>query len=76
VAAGRFHLTFPGRLVDEPVIHTLGSRFDVVTTIRRANLEEGSGWIILEMAGSEDAVGRAVGWLVEQGVQVDRIEEG
>jgi hypothetical protein len=76
VATGRFHLTFPGRLADEPIIHTLGSRFDVVTTIRRANLEEGSGWVILEMDGPEGAVTEALAWLTEQGVQVDRIAEG
>jgi ABC-type methionine transport system ATPase subunit len=75
VAKGRFHLTFPGDLVGEPIIHTLGSDFGVVTTIRRANLEEGSGWVILEMEGTDEAVDRAVAWLRERGVTVDRLEE-
>jgi ABC-type methionine transport system ATPase subunit len=75
VAKGRFHLTIPGDLVGEPIIHTLGSRFGVVTTIRRANLEEGSGWVILEMEGDDDAVERAIAWARERGVTVDRIEE-
>lgn len=74
VAKGRFHLTLPGDLVGEPVIHTVGTRFGVVTTIRRANLEEGSGWIILEMEGPDDAVEGAVAWLQERGVTVDRLE--
>lgn len=76
MATGRFHLTLPGKLVEEPVIHTLGSRFGLVTTIRRANLEEGSGWVILEVDGSVEAIQEAVRWLLEQGVQVDRIDEG
>jgi L-aspartate semialdehyde sulfurtransferase ferredoxin len=75
VAKGRFHLTLPGELVGEPIIHTLGSDFDIVTTIRRANLEEGSGWVILEMEGSDEDVDRAVSWLGERGVTVDRLEE-
>jgi ABC-type methionine transport system ATPase subunit len=75
VAKGRFHLTLPGDLVEEPVIHTIGTRFPVVTTIRRANLEEGSGWIILEMEGPDDAVEDAVAWLQERGVTVDRLED-
>ncbi len=70
----RFHLTFPGDLVEEPVIHTLGTRFGLVTTIRRANLEEGSGWVILEMEGSDEALRDALAWLREQRVAVDRIE--
>lgn len=74
MAKGRFHLTLPGDLVGEPVIHTLGSRFGVVTTIRRANLEEGSGWVILEMEGPDDAVEDAIAWARELGVTVDRIE--
>jgi ABC-type methionine transport system ATPase subunit len=76
VAGGRFHLTFPGHLVEEPVIHTLGTRFGLVTTIRRANLEEGSGWLILEMAGSDESLREALAWLAEQGVQANRIDEG
>jgi ABC-type methionine transport system ATPase subunit len=76
VAGGRFHLTFPGHLVEEPVIHTLGTRFGLVTTIRRANLEEGSGWVILEMTGSDDSLREALAWLAEQGVQANRIDEG
>jgi ABC-type methionine transport system ATPase subunit len=74
VAKGRFHLTFPEELIKEPVIHTLGKRFEIVTNIRRANIEDRFGWVILEMEGSEESLEKAVAWLVEKGVQVDRIE--
>lgn len=76
MAGGRFHLTFPGHLMDEPVIHTLGTRFGLVTTIRRANLEEGSGWVILEMDGPDRSLREALAWLAERGVEADRIDEG
>ena len=75
MAKGRFHLTLPGELVGEPIIHTLGSEFGVVTTIRRANLEEGSGWVILEMEGPDESLERALEWLGQRGVTVDRIGE-
>jgi len=74
VSRGRFHLTFPEDLVQQPVIYELGQRFEVVTNIRRASVEERFGWVILEMDGSESAVEEAVGWLVERGVQVNRID--
>jgi ABC-type methionine transport system ATPase subunit len=72
---GKFHLTFPERLINEPVIHRVGMDFDLVTNIRRANIEEGRAWVILEIEGTEESVAKAVTWLAEQGVQVDRIEE-
>ena len=71
----KFHLTFPERLINEPVIHRVGKEFDLVTNIRRANIEDGHAWVILEMEGTEQSVAKAVAWLAEQGVQVDRIEE-
>jgi ABC-type methionine transport system ATPase subunit len=69
----RFHLTFPRQLIDEPLIYRLGREFDVVTNIRRANVEENVAWVILEITGDGTEVGRAVEWLAERGVDVDRI---
>jgi ABC-type methionine transport system ATPase subunit len=70
----RFHLTFPEHLVSEPVIHRIGKDFDLVTNIRRANIDERHGWVILEMDGPDERIAAAVAWLAGQGVQVDRIE--
>jgi hypothetical protein len=71
----RFHLTLPQHLADEPVIHRLGTEFDVVPNIKRASVEERFAWVILELDGSDEAVERAVAWLAEQGVEVDRIAD-
>jgi ABC-type methionine transport system ATPase subunit len=75
VAKGRFHLTLPERLADEPVIHTLGTRFNLVTNIRRASIEERKAWIILELEGGEGAIEDALRWLAEQDVQAERIDD-
>ena len=69
----RLHLTFPEHAVQEPIVYRLGQDFDLVTNIRRANVEERFGWVILEVDGPEDEVARAVSWLTGQDVQVDRI---
>jgi NIL domain len=74
VGSGRFHLTFPRRLAQEPVIHTLGQRFGLVTTIRRASVDDHAAWVILEIDGPDDRVEEAVGWLGEQDVQIERID--
>ena len=70
----RWHLTFPEALIQDPVIYNLGKRFDIVTNIRRANVEERFGWVILEVEGSGQALRDGIGYLSELGVTVDRIE--
>jgi L-aspartate semialdehyde sulfurtransferase ferredoxin len=74
VSTARLHLTFPEHLISEPVIHRMGRDFELVTNIRRANIEDRGGWVILEVDGDDAAIARAVAWLAEQGLQVDRIE--
>ncbi|MGZ4113555.1 MAG: NIL domain-containing protein [Actinomycetota bacterium] len=71
----RFHLTFPQHLIDEPLIYNLGREFDVVTNIRRANVEENVAWVIVELTGSDDEIARAVEWLADRGVEIDRIRD-
>jgi ABC-type methionine transport system ATPase subunit len=74
VTDARFHLTFPEHLISEPVIHGIGRDFGLVTNIRRANLEEDhGGWVIVEVEGGEEEIAAALGWLLAQGLQVDRI---
>ncbi len=71
----RFHLTFPKHLIDEPLIYRLGREFDVVTNIRRANVDEGAAWVIIELTGGHDEILRAITWLAERGVEIDRIPD-
>jgi L-aspartate semialdehyde sulfurtransferase ferredoxin len=71
----RFHLTFPQHLIDEPLIYDLGRRFDVVTNVRRANVEESAAWVIVELTGRDEDIARAVAWLAERGVEIDRIQD-
>lgn len=74
MSKARLHLTFPEALISEPVIHRVGREFDLVTNIRRANIEEHGGWVILEVDGTDEAISAAVSWLVDRGLQVDRID--
>jgi hypothetical protein len=74
VASAKLHLTFPEHLMSVPVIHRLGSEFRLVTNIHRANLGETGGWIILEVEGDDERIAQAIEWLVDQGLQIDRID--
>jgi L-aspartate semialdehyde sulfurtransferase ferredoxin len=69
----RLHLTFPEQLIKDPIIWRLGRQYDIITNIRRANVEESVGWIILEVEGAEEALDQGLHWMEEMGVQVDRL---
>ena len=65
--------TFPTDLVTEPVIYGLGKNFDVITNIRRADVTETQGWVILELEGEEEQINSGLAWVSETGVRVDPI---
>lgn len=74
MAKRRIHLTFPEHLITEPVIWNMGKNFEVVTNIRRANVEERVGWVILEVEGTEAEMERAIQYARDLGVQVAEID--
>jgi L-aspartate semialdehyde sulfurtransferase ferredoxin len=69
----RVKLTFPEQLIKQPLMGRLVREFDVLPNIRRANIEDDVGWIVCELAGERESVERALSWLVEAGVAVDRL---
>ncbi|MCZ7529967.1 MAG: NIL domain-containing protein [Acidimicrobiia bacterium] len=70
----RFFVSFPESLVGRPMVYEVIQRFSVVPNIRRANVEEHSGWMILELAGEVEALEEAVAWLIDVGCTVNRME--
>jgi ABC-type methionine transport system ATPase subunit len=65
--------TFPRELIREPVIHDLSHNFKVVTNIRRADVAEDRGWVMLELEGDTDEIDNAIAWARARGVRVDSI---
>ena len=70
----RVRLTFPETLIQEPVISTVSRRYDLVTNIRRADVRETTGWVVLEISGAEEDLEAARRDLEELGVRVDDLE--
>ena len=73
VTSVRVKLTFPERLIKQPLLGRLVREFDVLPNIRRANVEDTCGWIVCELGGEHEAVEKAIAWLEAAGVQVDRL---
>lgn len=66
-------LTFPTELVREPIIYKLGKNFNLVTNIRRADVTEDRGWVLLELEGSQSDIVKALAWISSKGIRVDPI---
>ena len=71
----RVKLTFPEHLIRQPIIARMVQEFDVMPNIRRAKVEETVGWMICELGGDDDAIERAIEWLHDLGVGVDRLSD-
>ena len=69
----RYIFTFPTKMVTEPVIYNLGKDFEIETNIRRADVREDTGWVILELKGTEEEIETGVNWVASKGVRVDSI---
>lgn len=74
MAGIKIHLTFPEKLIKDPIIYNLGKRYNIVTNIRRANVDHKLGWVDLEMVGNEEEIKKGVQYLESLGVEVDLIE--
>lgn len=67
----RVRLTYLDHMIRQPVIYQMGRDFDVITNIRRADIQENVAWVILEMEGTEAEIDRALEWARSIGVRVD-----
>ena len=65
--------TFPQELIRESIIYTLSHQFKVVTNIRRADISEDKGWVVLELEGEEKEIEEGTTWVTSKGVRVDPI---
>ena len=73
MAKQRVKFTFPTELIREPIIWKLGREFNVVTNVRRADVTDDRGWVVLELSGEMSEIERGIQWVVEQGVRVDPV---
>jgi len=71
----KLYLTYPKKLVKEPLIYHMSRKFDLVFNVRSASVSEEIGIIALELDGSPEEIDGAVAWLREQGVTVEPIEK-
>jgi len=70
----RVRFTFKTELIQRPVIYDLGMKFKIVTNIRRAEVGQDTGWVVLELGGAGEEIDRGIEWVASQGVEVSSLE--
>lgn len=74
MAVQRVKFTFRQELITLPIIYELGKQFNVVTNIRRADVTEDRGWVVLELEGDLEEIERGLEWVAAKGVRVDPVQ--
>jgi L-aspartate semialdehyde sulfurtransferase ferredoxin len=67
-------LTFPQKLVNEPIIYDIGQKYSVVTNIRGASVTDEIALVALQIEGGKAEVDDALAYMVERGVTVENLE--
>lgn len=73
MAKQRVKFTFPQELITLPIIYELGKQFSIVTNVRRADVTEDRGWVVLELEGPIEEIERSLDWVATKGVRVDPV---
>ena len=71
----KLYLTYPRKLVKEPLIYLMSREFDLIFNVRGASVSEEVGIIALELDGTREEINRAIIWFRERGVVVEPIEK-
>ncbi len=71
----RVYLTFPEKLINEPVLSLLAKRFDVIFNIRGSTVTSEMALVALEFEGKPREVAKAIAWLKGKGVSVEPMEK-
>jgi ABC-type methionine transport system ATPase subunit len=70
----RLWLSYPPKLIQEPLLWKLAKSFEVITNIRQASISDQLGIVCLELEGQRAEINSAIKWMEKQGVKVEPVE--
>lgn len=68
----RCRMTFPRKIVGDPIMHRLWTEFKVVSNTIRGRITEKGAWLEVELVGAPKALEKALAYLADQGVTVQQ----
>lgn len=66
-------LIFPQDLIKEPATFRMAKKFDVMPNIRRANVTETVGEMVLDLEGNPENIEKGIRYLTKLGIKVEPI---
>ena len=70
----RLWLMYPPGRIQTPLIWELGNKFELVTNVRQASVNDELGIVCLEISGKRDSIKKAIKWLERKEITVDPVE--
>lgn len=67
------HLIFPEEQIKKPVIYRMAMKYKVVPNIRRANVTEKVGEMVLELSGKKENLEKAIKYLKRLRIKVEPV---
>ncbi|MBN2490311.1 MAG: NIL domain-containing protein [Planctomycetes bacterium] len=71
----RFFLTFPERLIKQPILYTVSTQFDVIPNILGASISDRIGKVAIELDGQPDKLDAVIRYFLDLGVTVEDLGE-
>lgn len=69
----RVKMIYPPGLVTKPIIAILAKEHNVLANIRRASVDEGTGWLVCEIEGEPEDLASGLAWLESTGIEVESL---
>jgi ABC-type methionine transport system ATPase subunit len=67
-------LNYPPTLVNRPILQDLIRNFEIKVNIRQAQITLEEGWLEAQVEGTAEEIRRAIAWLENEGVEIERLE--
>lgn len=74
-AEKKYFLTFPAKLVKEPIIYNIGKFFEIIVNIRGASVSDEIGLVAITLEGEETEIEKALQYMRDKEVIVETIED-
>ena len=70
----KFKMTFPAKIVGEPIMTKLSHDFGVSYNMIRGRITDKGAWLDVELIGAKKNIDRALEFLKERGVTIGALE--
>ncbi|HXG61079.1 MAG TPA: NIL domain-containing protein [Planctomycetota bacterium] len=72
--SARYKMTFPQKIVGEPIMTKLAQDFNVTYNMMRGRISEKGAWLDVELIGPARNIEKALKYLSERGVTIQPLE--